>query len=178
MLRLRHAYARLLLQPVSLTLCDARRWLAKHSKTPAQTPSSKQQQQPVWRGQASKFKPGIAPNLHSSEGSLRTQNYLLLDQITALQQAGLWRDVIPAVDAARAAGLALDVFVYSKVVSILARARQFELAMQQFKQMQSEGTKPDLVLYNTVLDACAQRGMADKAVTALSLTHAAKLGSV
>eukprot|EP00953_Heterococcus_sp_UTEX-ZZ885_P016005 9020-Heterococcus_DN1.PRE.4 len=96
MLRLRHACARLLLQPVSLTLCDARRWLAKDSKTPAQTPASKQQQQPAWRGQARKIKADLATVKANAKGSLRTQNFLLRNQITALQQSGRWRDVIPA----------------------------------------------------------------------------------
>jgi pentatricopeptide repeat protein len=157
MLRLRHVYTRLLLQPVPLSLLEARRWLAIDSKTPAQTPSSKQQERPAWLGQARKIKPGLTTTLHSSKSSLKAQNVVLRQQITALQQARCWRDVKPAVDAARAAGLVTDVFVCSKVVSILARARQFELAVQQFEQMQSDGTKPNLVLFNTLLDACVKR---------------------
>jgi pentatricopeptide repeat protein len=175
MLRLRYAFARLLLQPAPLPLCEARRWLAKdsNSKTPAQSPSSKQQQQPAWRGQARNIKPGLTATRSNTKALPRLHNDLLRHEITALQRAGCWRDVIPAVNAARAAGLVPNVFVYSKIVSILARAKQVELAMQQFEQMQSEGTKPDLVLFNTLLDACAQRGMADKAFDLLKEMTAA-----
>jgi hypothetical protein len=59
-------------------------------------------------------KPGLTKMKPSAKGSLRNQKQLLLDQITALQQAGRWRDVKPA----------LDLFVCSKMRSILARARQ------------------------------------------------------
>jgi pentatricopeptide repeat protein len=119
------------------------------------------------------IRPGFATIKISSNRSTTRQNFLLRAQITAQQQAGRWRDVIPAVNAARAAGLAPSVFVYSKVVSILVRAKQIELAMQQFEQMQSERTKADLVLFNTLLDACAQRGMADKAMQLLQQMTAA-----
>jgi pentatricopeptide repeat protein len=174
---LRYAFARLLLQPAPPPLCEARRWLAKdsNSKTPAQTPSSKQQQQPAWRGQARNIKPGLTATRSNKKALPRLHNDLLRHEITALQRAGCWRDVIPAVNAARAAGLLPNVFVYSKMVSILPRAKQVELAMQQFEQMQMEGTQPDLVLYNTLLDACAQRGMADNAVKLLKQMEAADI---
>jgi pentatricopeptide repeat protein len=91
---------------------------------------------------------------------------LLLNQIRALQQAGRWRDVKPA----------LDLFVCSKMRSILARARQlysFERAMQQLEHMQSEGAKPNSVLFNTLLDACAKRGIAHNSVALLQQMEAA-----
>jgi hypothetical protein len=76
MLRLRHASARLLLQPIPSPLLDARRWLTKDSKDSAHNPSSKQQQQqqqqqPV-RHEARKIKPDFAAAAAAKSASANT----------------------------------------------------------------------------------------------------------
>jgi pentatricopeptide repeat protein len=95
------------------------------------------------------------------------QNQRLMHDVSALKEGERWRELAPVLEAARKTGLLPSVGVYSKAISILARARQFGLAVELFQQMQSEGTKPDEVVYNSLIDACAKSGNSQRALAFL-----------
>ena len=78
----------------------------------------------------------------------------LQEVLTAIGASEQWDEVLPALAAARAAGIKPNLYNYSKAISLLTRAKQFDAAVQQLRQMQQERTKPDVVVVNSLLHAC------------------------
>jgi pentatricopeptide repeat protein len=78
----------------------------------------------------------------------------LREAITAIGVSQQWEEIAPAMAAARAAGVKPSVYAYSKAISVLAGARQFDAAVQQLQQMRLDGVQPNVVVVNCLLNAC------------------------
>merc|ERR1719399_837793 len=61
-----------------------------------------------------------------------------------------WKDMVGA-----------NCVMYTTVIKGLARAKDFDRAMEMWEQMRREGVEPNVKAYNTLLDACARAGKID-----------------
>jgi pentatricopeptide repeat protein len=61
-----------------------------------------------------------------------------------------WKDLVGA-----------NCVMYTTVIKGLARAKDFDRAMEMWHQMRREGVEPNVKAYNTLLDACARAGKID-----------------
>lgn len=57
----------------------------------------------------------------------------------------------------------LDVVAWSTAISALAKAGQWELAEEKFKQMKQNGCQPNIVTYSSLIKAYGDVGLWEKA---------------
>ena len=85
---------------------------------------------------------------------------------------GRWRELIPRLKQEREAGLPFDEYIFAAAIAALGSAKQFDGVMRVWQLMLRDGLKPDIPLYNALIDACSKSGHASKALECLQQMQA------
>ena len=87
--------------------------------------------------------------------------------IGAHAKVGLGKRALGMLDEMREAGVAPDVYSYSRAISICEKSGEWQRALSLLDEMRGEGVAPNVINYNASISACGRGGQWERAVSLL-----------
>jgi pentatricopeptide repeat protein len=94
----------------------------------------------------------------SSAESSQSEQKALRAQIEATRKSKDWQKARVLIAEARINGPVLNAHVYSAAITVMARCKQMQAAVQLFTEMQEENIEPSPSCYNSLMNACITTG--------------------
>eukprot|EP00953_Heterococcus_sp_UTEX-ZZ885_P011523 6671-Heterococcus_DN1.PRE.2 len=104
-----------------------------------------------------------SPQQRRPDRSTFNKQVQLSKDLSSMRSSGRWREVVPRLKLERKAGLPFNVYVFSAAITALGRAKQFDDVLKLWQLMQHDGVKPNVPVFNALIDACSKSGFAEQA---------------
>lgn len=120
-------------------------------------------------GEASKLLQSLSQQIKNEQGTIvKPLLYtfeIVLSALTRSDQRGKnYKEAVKLLDLMISLDIIVPIEIFNRVISSCAKARKANTAMDVFSKMKAKRQVPDTVTYNSLISACANEGMTDKAL--------------